>query len=160
MLAGLSTAFSFLPFIFTGFRGLMELGMITGMGILLTVFADFTVLPSLSHYLAVKKPSPKRSKARETDRYLLRLGPTGIRTVLAAAVVLSAAGAILASRVQFDLNPLRLQSKNAESVRWEKVLVENSTHSIISAAVVTDSPEKVLSETGTTQGSSSGFRRG
>ena len=34
MLAGLSTAFSFLPFILTGFRGLMELGMITGMGIL------------------------------------------------------------------------------------------------------------------------------
>ncbi len=146
MLAGLSTAFSFLPFILTGFRGLMELGMITGMGILLTVFADFTVLPALSQYLAVAKPSSKLSNARESERYLLRLGPTGVRTVLAAALVLSVVGAILASRVQFDLNPLRLQSKNAESVYWEKVLVENSTHSIISAAVVTDSPENVKSE--------------
>jgi hopanoid biosynthesis associated RND transporter like protein HpnN len=143
MLAGLSTAFSFLPFILTGFRGLMELGMITGMGILLTVLADFTVLPALSQYLAVKKPSAKLSNAGENERYLLRLGPTGVRTVLAAALVLSVVGAILASRVQFDLNPLRLQSKNAESVYWEKILVENSTHSIISAAVVTDSPENV-----------------
>ena len=43
MLAGLSTSFSFLPFILTGFRGLMELGMITGMGILFIILADFTV---------------------------------------------------------------------------------------------------------------------
>jgi hypothetical protein len=146
MLAGLSTAFSFLPFILTGFRGLMELGMITGMGILLTVFADFTVLPALSNYLAVKKPSPRISKKPKSERYLLSLSPARVRIVLAAAVALSTVGLVLASRVQFDLNPLRLQAKNAESVYWEKVLVENSTHSIISAAVVTDSPEKARSE--------------
>ena len=60
MLAGLSTAFSFLPFILTGFRGLMELGMITGMGILLIVLADFTVLPALSLFLAAEKPTLSR----------------------------------------------------------------------------------------------------
>jgi hypothetical protein len=147
MLAGLSTAFSFLPFIFTGFRGLMELGMITGMGILLTVLADFTVLPALSEFLAVKKPSSKQLKAGEKERFLLSLHPTGVRTVLAVSLVICALGAILASHVQFDLNPLRLQSRNAESVVWEKVLVENATHSIISAAAVVDSPEKARTET-------------
>jgi predicted RND superfamily exporter protein len=143
MLAGLSTAFSFLPFILTGFRGLMELGMITGVGILFIVLADFTVLPALSHYLAAQKPLSGPSAVNGNNRYLLRLGPWGVRTILAAALVLSIAGSIGASRVKFDLNPLRLQPKNSESVYWEKVLVENSDRSIISAAVLTDSPEEV-----------------
>lgn len=146
MLAGLSTAFSFLPFILTGFRGLMELGMITGMGILFIVLADFTVLPALSRYLAVEKPLSRRSATQGNNRYLLRLGPRGVRTVLAAALILSIAGSIGASRVSFDLNPLRLQSKDAESVYWEKALVDNSDRSIISAGVLTHSPEEAKTE--------------
>jgi uncharacterized protein len=146
MLAGLSTAFSFLPFILTGFRGLMELGMITGMGILFIILADFTVLPALSHYLAVEKPLSKRSGGQANNRYLLRLTPRGVRTVLAAALIFCIASSLSASRVRFDLNPLRLQSKNAESVYWEKVLVENSEHSILSASVLTDSPEETRNE--------------
>ncbi len=147
MLAGLSTAFSFLPFILTGFRGLMELGMITGMGILLIVLADFTVLPALSLFLAAEKPALSRPAPQGNSRYLLRLGPKGVRAVLAAALLLSVAGSISASSVHFDLNPLRLQSKNSESVYWERVTVENSDHSLLSAAVLTDSPEKVRSVT-------------
>jgi uncharacterized protein len=146
MLAGLSTAFSFLPFILTGFRGLMELGMITGMGILFIVLADFTVLPALSRYLAAVKPLSGRPATRANNRYLLRLGPRGVRTILAASVILSIAGSISASRVKFDLNPMRLQPKNSESVYWEKVLVEDSDHSIISAAVITGSPEEAKTE--------------
>jgi hopanoid biosynthesis associated RND transporter like protein HpnN len=146
MLAGLSTAFSFLPFILTGFRGLMELGMITGMGILLIVLADFTVLPALSLILAVEKRTSSRATAQGKSRYLLRLGPKGVRAILAVALILSVAGSISASRVHFDLNPLRLQSKDSESVYWEKVTVEKSDHSLLSAAVLADSPEKVRSE--------------
>ena len=55
LLAGLSTAFCFLPFILTGFRGLMELGFITGMGILLILIGTFTVLPALSIFLTKGK---------------------------------------------------------------------------------------------------------
>ena len=146
MLAGLSTAFSFLPYILTGFRGLMELGMITGMGILFIILADFTVLPALSLYLADEKPLGRRWAAKGGRKYLMRLGPRGARAILAASVILSIAGSITASRVRFDLNPLRLQSRNAESVYWEKVLVDNSERSILSAAVITDSPDQARAE--------------
>ncbi len=146
VLAGLATAVSFFSFILTGFRGLMELGMITGMGILFIILADFTVLPALSYYLAAEKGSFSKSAKRVRNRYLIFLSPTGVRAVLAAALVLSAVGSIMASHVQFDLNPLRLQARNSESVYWEKVLVENSTKSIISAALITLSPEKVMKE--------------
>jgi hypothetical protein len=146
MLAGLSTAFSFLPYILTGFRGLMELGMITGMGILFIIVADFTVLPALSRFLAEKKPLETPSAGRRSRKYLLRLSPRGVQAVLTAALILSIAGSISTSSVQFDLNPLRLQSRNAESVYWEKVLVENSERSILSAAVITDSAEQAKVE--------------
>ncbi len=144
-LAGLSTAFSFLPFILTGFRGLMELGMITGMGILLTLLADFTVLPSLSYYLAQERPVLRRAGLGYGVRQdLLRLSRTGVKTVLVCALIFIVAGSYGASRVKFDLNPLRLQSENAEAVYWEKLLVENSEHSIISAAAFASSPEEAL----------------
>ena len=146
ILAGLATAVSFFAFVLTGFRGLMELGMITGMGILFIILADFTVLPALSYYLAAQKSSSSKPAERVNNRYLILLGPTGVRVVLAAALVLSAAGSIRAAGVRFDLNPLRLQSKDSESVYWEKVLVENSTKSIISADLITHTPEKVMSE--------------
>ena len=76
----------------------------------------------------------------------MQLGPKGIRTILATAVILTIAGSVSASRVQFDLNPLRLQSRDAESVYWEKVLVEKSERSIVSAAVLTDSAEEAKAE--------------
>lgn len=146
ILAGLGTGVSFFSFVLTGFRGLMELGMITGMGILFTILADFTVLPALSCRLASKKRSPAKSPRRLTNNgYLLRLSPAGVRTVLALALGLSVGAALTASRVGFDLNPLRLQAKNSQSVRWEMTLVKTSTH-VISAALITDSAKKTLSE--------------
>ena len=60
LLAGLGTALSFLPFLLTGFRGLMELGVITGMGILLNLLADFSVLPALTVLLGRKAEKGKR----------------------------------------------------------------------------------------------------
>lgn len=145
VLAGLSAAFSFLPFVLTGFRGLMELGMITGMGILLTLLADFTVLPALSTYIAVARP---RNNGRlQSNGDLFRLGRPGVKAVLAVSALLCIVCAFSASRVQFDLNPLRLQSQNAESVYWEKVLVESSEHSVLSAAAFADSAEQVREKT-------------
>ena len=145
MLAGLSTAFSFLPFILTGFRGLMELGMITGMGILFTVLADFTVLPALSCYFASEKPGKDRDDPGK-NRFLFRLGPRAVRTILASSLALCVLGGYGALHVKFDLNPLRLQSRDSESVFWEKVLVESSDRSVISAAVLTNSPEETKAE--------------
>ncbi len=46
-------------------------------------------------------------------------------------------------RVGFDLNPLRLQAANAESVVWEKRLIEDSKKSPIAAAAYASSPEEV-----------------
>ena len=144
LLAGISTAFSFLPFVLTGFSGLVELGLITGVGILFAVLAVFTVVPALSHYFAVLGKPRAAHAEHENTRYLFRLHSRGARAILAASLLLCIACGFTISRVRFDLNPLRLQSEDAESVVWEKILVENSKRSVLSASAFASSPLEVL----------------
>lgn len=131
-LAAISTSLSFLAFVLTGFRGLMELGMITGMGTFLMLFAYFTVLPALSILEAGgPKTSPMPQKSSEGGGRLLRFSPRAARWILGGMTVLCLLSLGSASRVGFDLNPLRLQAENAEAVVWEKRLVENSRRSVL-----------------------------
>jgi len=131
ILACLGTTLSFLPFVLTGFRGLMELGVITGMGIMLNLAADFSVLPSLT-LLFGGRPRTNAGKAESVEtRDFIRLTPRNARMTLSGAGVLTILCALSASQVYFDLNPLRLQTANAESVVWGKALIENSQRSTI-----------------------------
>ncbi len=148
LLAGLGTALSFLPFLLTGFRGLMELGVITGMGILLNLLADFTVLPALTVLLDRKPKKASASFAPTLEpRDLIRLNPSHARMVLSGTGILVLVCLLGASQVYFDLNPMRLQAANAESVVWEKTLIENSRRSALFANAFAASPEEVKAKT-------------
>ncbi len=146
VIAGLSTALAFMPFVLTGFRGLMELGLITGVGTLLLMLADFTVIPTLSVFLAGYDPGKKRSRADAPDRNLVRLSPMVARMLLAVVVVMSMGMAWKAMGVRFDLNPLRLQAVNAEAVVWEKRLVESAERSLLAASAFASSSQELLSK--------------
>ena len=151
LLAGLSAAFSFLPFVLTGFRGLMELGLITGVGILLTLIADFTVLPALTPIIA--RGAPSHSQARkpfwQSNSSMIRLSPRIARWVQAASLAACLLSLWSSTRVDFDLNPLRLQAANAESVVWEKQILEHSERSLLTAAMIVTSPGEVAERTRT-----------
>lgn len=141
-LAGLSAALCFLPFVLTGFRGLMELGIIAGMGILLILIADFTVLPALSITLGASKGKPAFVMGCN-GKDLFCFTPRSSRLILGVALVATLLSVWSARGVQFDLNPLRLQTATAESVVWEKTLIEHSDRSLVSASVFASSPEEV-----------------
>lgn len=142
-LTAVSTSFSFLPFVLTGFRGLMELGVIAGVGTLLMLFAYFTVLPALSILMAGNpKAASSRRKGPGSRRQALRFSPLAARWILAGMVVLCLLSIGSASHVGFDLNPLRLQAEKAEAVVWEKRLVENSKRSLLSCAAFAGSEDE------------------
>lgn len=144
LLAGLGTTLSFLPFMFTGFKGLMELGLIAGMGILLTLLAYFSVLPALTLLFGERRKNPVPPAATEPEpQDFIRLNPRSARMVLWGAGILTSLCIVSAGRVYFDLNPLRLQTANAESVVWEKTLIENSHRSALFASSFAGSPEEV-----------------
>jgi hopanoid biosynthesis associated RND transporter like protein HpnN len=146
LLAGFGTALSFLPFILTGFVGLMELGLITGMGILLNLFADFSVLPALTVLMgerSKKKVSAEQAAGTAETKDFIRLTPRHANMVLSGAGILALLCIFSANQVYFDLNPLRLQTTNAESVVWGKNLIENSQRSSLYASSLASSSEEV-----------------
>ncbi|MGV8075418.1 MAG: MMPL family transporter, partial [Syntrophobacteraceae bacterium] len=143
VLAGLGTTLSFLPFVLTGFRGLMELGLITGMGLLLNLFADFSVLPALTLLQGERRRRATPAEKVLQPKDFVRLNPQLARMVLWGGGIVALLCLLSGSRVYFDLNPLRLQTADAESVVWEKTLIENSQRSALFASSFAGSAEEV-----------------
>ncbi|MHC1742709.1 MAG: MMPL family transporter [Syntrophobacteraceae bacterium] len=147
ILATLGTTLAFLPFILTGFKGLMELGLITGMGIFLNLLSDFTVLPALTLLFGTQTSRPVADKSPGAPRDFIRFNAGSARAVLWGSGVVALLCMLSASQVYFDLNPLRLQTADAESVVWEKTLIENSERSALFASSLAASAEEVRAKT-------------
>ena len=144
--AGASAALSFLPFLLTDFKGLRELGLITGVGILLNVLADLIVLPVLSLFF---RPSVELLRRQDTldTRDLLRVSRRQAFWLLLGTALLCVYGGWHGLRVGFDLNPLHLQAIGTESVEWEERLRQHAKGSIIYAATLAYSADEVAKKT-------------
>ena len=142
-LAALSGALCFLPLVLTGFRGVVEMGLVTGMGIIFTLIATFSVLPALCIFVGDKpaKKLPRRLSPAPRDLFYLK--PHQALYILAGAALISMLSIWGARLVYFDPNPLRLQFAKAESVIWEKALIDNAKQSPMFAAAFCSSPEEV-----------------
>ena len=113
-LAAASTAAGFLAFLPTDYRGVSELGVIAGTGMIIAFLASITLLPALLVWL---KPGAERAVVgyaalAGVDRLLVRHRPRML-AVAAAIVVL---GLVLLPRLRFVFNPLHLRSPEAQSV--------------------------------------------
>ena len=113
-LAALATAAGFLSFTPTDYKGVSELGLIAGVGMLIAYFTSITLLPALlsrlkpprePHHLGYTALAP-------VDAFLERHR----MPILIGTLLVVAAGLPLLYRLQFDFNPMNLRSKTAESV--------------------------------------------
>jgi uncharacterized protein len=113
-LAALATAAGFLSFLPTSYKGVSELGLIAGVGMLIAFLTSITLLPALLQLL--KPPSePKQlgyAVLAPVDGFLERHRMPILITTLAIVV----AGLPLLYWLQFDFNPINLRSKTVESV--------------------------------------------
>lgn len=114
VLAALATAVGFFSFIPTDYRGVSELGLISGVGMFIAVALNVTLLPAL---LVLFRPPPEADAigfpwARPLDR-LLRVRR---RPVVAVAAVLAGLSALTLPFVHFDMNPLNLKDQGTEAV--------------------------------------------
>ncbi len=113
-LAALATAAGFLSFLPTAYRGLSELGLIAGVGMLIAFFTSITLLPAL---LSVLKPGSEPRPLGYTflapvDEFLERHRvPILVVTVL---IILGASP--LLYWLRFDFNPMNLRDTRTESV--------------------------------------------
>jgi hopanoid biosynthesis associated RND transporter like protein HpnN len=113
-LAALATAAGFLSFLPTVYKGVSELGLIAGIGMLIAFATSVTLLPAL---LSVLKPPSEPdqlgySALAPVDSFLER---HRIAILIVTAVVVTA-GLPLLYWLRFDFNPINLRSPKTEAV--------------------------------------------
>jgi hopanoid biosynthesis associated RND transporter like protein HpnN len=115
LLAAVATAFGFLAFLPTAYRGVAELGQIAGCGILFVALpACLTVLPALIRLLdpPCGKTMPGFVRLAPVDRVLQACR----KPLVVGTLVLVAAGSPLLLHLRFDYDPLHLKDPHSESM--------------------------------------------
>jgi uncharacterized protein len=122
-LAAGSTALGFLTFIPTAYKGVAELGLIAGAGMIIAFILNITLLPAL---LALFRP-PAEPEAigyawtAPIDRFLIAYRPF----VLTLAAIVTIVGIVTATDLRFDFDPLDLKDAQTESVQTMFDIMKN-----------------------------------
>lgn len=122
-LAAIAAAISFFSFIPTSYRGLAELGMISGVSMFIALLANFTVLPALLTLM------PVRARVTRLEGGVLGRMDFPVRrykTPILWITALATVGALLLlPQVRFDFNPLNMKDPATESVSTFLDLLDN-----------------------------------
>ena len=113
-LAAAATAVGFFAFLPTSYRGLSELGLIAGCGMLVAFLCSITLVPAM---LAVLNPPGEPApvgfgRLAPLDDFLQRHRIA----IVAGTIIVVLAGTPLLWHLQFDFNPVDLQSPDSPSV--------------------------------------------
>jgi hypothetical protein len=145
-----TTAGAFLAMTFTNFRGIQEMGIICGGGLLICLIPMLTLLPVLllrgrqnvmDHQLGDKP----ETRARIERMWLQRPVFVMVMTVLFCGI-----SATQLPRVMFDYNLLNMQSAGLPAVEFEKKLIfasrstNSAQRSVLFCAVVADSLDEAV----------------
>jgi hopanoid biosynthesis associated RND transporter like protein HpnN len=138
-----TTAGAFLAMWFTRFKGIQEMGLICGGGLVVCFIPMMTLLPVLllrgrQNVIDHEVGEPKH-RAKIENLWLKRPG-----IVLAITVVLCALAATQIGKVRFDYNVLKLQSTSLASVQTEEKLIHSAGQSLLYGAVIADTPQEAV----------------
>jgi hypothetical protein len=146
--AALAAVVSVCPLIFTGFKGLEELGLIITLGILVNIFACLVLLPSLAIVTERWTPGPVGGGCAGKPHAFLAIKWQRPGLMVALGLIVTVLGGISLFHVPFDLNPLHLQNPGTESVVWEQKLIRESKYSTTYGAMVVSRTEDLPRLTG------------
>ncbi len=131
----LTTAGAFAAMAFTDFKGIKEMGIICGGGLMICLIPMLTILPVL---LLRGRQNVMDHDIHEDDRrariesfWLER--PMLVTLVI---IVISVMAAIEARKVSFDYNLLNMQSAGLPAVVYEQKLIDSADKSVLFGAVV------------------------
>jgi hopanoid biosynthesis associated RND transporter like protein HpnN len=137
VLCTFTTAMGFYAFVPTAYRGVAELGLISGTGMLIILFQTLTFFVALiSSWLPVAAPTgPERGLRFDPHRFAaLTNHPRAIRRV---ALVLGAAALLALPSARFDPDVVRMRDPGSESVQaFDDLLAQNDRSSPWFANVV------------------------
>ena len=149
IIAGASTtALAFAAIMLADFRGMQELGLMSSVGILLSMLAMFSFLPAL--VVVVERIRPWRAHSTRPSflstpfTALGRLVENRRRSVLVLAglLTLGALGAL--PTVRFDYDLLNLQAHGTPSVEWERRIIAHSERASWNALAAASTPQAAM----------------
>ncbi len=142
----LTTAAAFLAMALTDFKGIQEMGIICGGGMLICLIPMLTLLPVLlfrsRQNIIDHRPHPAppvNLRARIENLWLDRPW-----TVCGVTVFISLLAGTQFHKVFFDYNLLNMQSAGLPAVVYEKKLINSASQSVLFGAVVADSPREAV----------------
>jgi hopanoid biosynthesis associated RND transporter like protein HpnN len=134
----LTTAGAFLAMWFTNFKGIQEMGIICGGGLLVCFIPMITLLPVLllrgRQNVIDHKTGAVERRARIENIWLER--PVLVMVIVG---VLCALALTQARKVYFDYNLLNMQSAGMPAVVFEQKLIDSADKSVLYCAVIADS---------------------
>ena len=113
--------FSFLP---TAYRGVSELGLISGVGMFIALFANLTVLPAMLTVLPHGGSEPARASGGLAAGFQSFI-ETRARAILAVAALLALAGLAALPFAWFDDDPFNLRDRDSPSMQALLELMED-----------------------------------
>ncbi|MGD9721019.1 MAG: MMPL family transporter [Pirellulales bacterium] len=139
----ITTSIAFFAAGLTSFKGVSELGIIAGGGILLCAVAELVLLPA--SLILIDRSGWGRTLPRPLPVHrfigpLLRVP----RFTVGVTLLLTAAAALGLGQLWYDNNLLNMQAKGLESVALEKKLLTECNQSVWYALSIADSREELL----------------
>ena len=139
-----TTAMAFGGMIFTDFIGIVELGKISGGGILLCMVSMVLVLPAfISLEERLRKPKYALDQQQPKSRWVAKFFKS-YPLIIFVSIVLVIFSMFSLRTVTFDYNLLNLQAHGTEAVKYEMKVIEESGRSAWSIVVLADSFEEVI----------------
>ena len=140
-LAAAGTMVGFFSFVPTAYRGIAELGLIAGFGMMAAFVTTITLLPALLTIFGTPG-EPERMGfvvLAPADQFLARHRIA----VVAGTIILVLAGSPLLSRMHFDFDPIHLQDPDSEAVSTYRELIKVPELGISSVNIVAPSVAEV-----------------
>ena len=140
-----TTAGAFFAMTLTHFKGIREMGLISGTGLLVCLVPMMTLLPLMlvwAHRGSADESVPCQRVSRRARIEQLYLGHP--RIVLICGVLFTVFTVVQLPRVRFDYNLLHLQTRGLPAVGMEHKLIESGSQSLLYCAVVADSLPRAL----------------
>lgn len=138
VLCAFTTAIGFYAFIPTVFKGVAELGLISGTGMFIGLIANLTVLPALLTLMPIRRPPNMNTERSKGSRLSLLTTSQRIpRVIRIGSIVIGLGSLLLLPGVTFDHNTLNLRDPESESVATFKELLAQAKHSPWSLVVLT-----------------------
>jgi uncharacterized protein len=125
IVGALTTAATFYAFLVTDFRGMTELGFLTGSGIMVFMFCVIFVFPALIYVVERKRGEKRRVQVHAFGSgSIVRWSLRRPKSIIIAWTVIVALAALGATRVRFSDSIQNLRSKGNEGIRLQDVVTE------------------------------------